>query len=135
MGCSTPRLALWQGSSACRKNGRLPCRWRSVSGVYENGRARLMEVHPFVSCSHVGEVWKSAPLLRDVLDVETVCGQLSSRATPAPVFVGPHRAMMVPREAAGTTACKPHQYQHIKAKVLAYEGIRNNDPKKREILS
>jgi hypothetical protein len=23
----------------------------------------LMEVHPFVSCSHVGEVWKSAPLL------------------------------------------------------------------------
>jgi hypothetical protein len=36
--------------------------------------------------------------------LETKCGQLSSRATPAPVFVGPHRAMMVPREAAGTTA-------------------------------
>ena len=65
--------------------------------MYENGRARLMEVHPFVSCSHVGEVWKSAPLLRDVLDVETVCGLLSSRATPAHVFIGPHRAMMVPR--------------------------------------
>jgi hypothetical protein len=63
-----------------------------------------MEVHPFVSCSHVGEVWKSAPLLRSVLDVETVGGQLSSRVTPAPVFVRPYRAMMVPRKAAGPTA-------------------------------
>jgi|SRR4030095_10059145 hypothetical protein len=53
----------------CTDNGRLPCRWKSVSGVYEDGRARLTEVHPFVSCSHVGEVWKSAPLLSGVFDV------------------------------------------------------------------
>jgi hypothetical protein len=48
-------------------NGRLPCRWRGVARVCEDGRARLMEVRPFVSCSHVGEVWKSAPLLMGVL--------------------------------------------------------------------
>ena len=46
--------------------------------VYEDGRTRLMEVHPFISCSHVREMWKSAPLLRGVLDVETVGAQLST---------------------------------------------------------
>ena len=43
-------------------NGRLSCSRRSVSGVYKDGCARLMEVHPFVSCSHVGEVWKPEPI-------------------------------------------------------------------------
>ena len=33
---------------------RLPCRWRGVSSVCEDGRARLMAVPPCVSCSHVG---------------------------------------------------------------------------------
>ena len=52
--------------------------------------------------------WRTARNARNdagaVFQHETLGYQLSSRATPAPVSVGPHRAMMVPREAAGTTA-------------------------------
>jgi|RhiMetdeSRZDD1v2_1073273.scaffolds.fasta_scaffold142087_3 hypothetical protein len=68
----------WCTLGALSRNGRLPCRWRSVSGVYEDDRARLMEVYPFVSCSHVGVVWKAAPLLRGVLDVEAVGLRMST---------------------------------------------------------
>ena len=40
---------------------------------------------------------KPAPLLEGIFQHGTVCGQMSSLATAAPVFVGPHRAMMAKR--------------------------------------
>jgi hypothetical protein len=39
MDCSTPRLALWQGSPACRKNGGYPDRVRRALGGVPAGLA------------------------------------------------------------------------------------------------
>ena len=54
-------------------------------------------VHHFVQCS--GEV-TTLNLKHDVgrgSTDKTICSQMPSRATAAPVFVGPHRAMMAKR--------------------------------------
>jgi len=58
----------------------------------------------FVQCSGCLTALNRKNNVRRGSTDETIGGQLPSRATPAPVFVGPPHAIMGPREVAGTTA-------------------------------
>jgi hypothetical protein len=76
-------------------------RWLSTGRGQGEGR---QEYGRFVQCCGRKKAHNASNGVVGDFPLETKCGQLSSRATPAPVFVGPYRAMMVPRKTAGTTA-------------------------------